>query len=63
MKEEVRLTVQAALLNSECSPQEAVQAALEAIAEFYLSETDGGWYDLVDALSTTYAVQEKSIRA
>jgi hypothetical protein len=61
--EEVRLAVQAALLNSECPPLEAVKAALEAIAEFHLSETDAGWNDLLDTLSRTYEVQEKSIRA
>ena len=61
--EAVYLDVQAALLNSECSPEAAVREALRAIAEFHLSETDKGWGDLLDALSETYGVQERSIRA
>lgn len=39
MTEDVRLSVQAALLNSECSPQEALRVALLAVAEFANSET------------------------
>ncbi len=63
LQEDVRQAVQAALLNSECSPGEAVRAALDAVAEFHLAETDEGWNELVEALSRVYGVQEKSIRA
>ena len=44
MVESVYLDVQAALLNSECSPEEALQAALRACCDSYqVVEYDKGW--------------------
>lgn len=63
LREDVRLAVQAALLNSECSPVEAVEAAIEALVEFHLSETDEGWSHLSEMLARVYGPLEKSIRA
>lgn len=45
---ETFLAVQAALLNSECSPREAVIAALQAIANFAEAESVGDFTNLVD---------------
>lgn len=43
LREEVRVAVQAALLESECSPGDAVRAALDAVSEFAVAESQ---YDL-----------------
>lgn len=55
--EEVFQRVQAALLDSECPPREAVEAALDAIAQFAAFECEmdfGDWADVgTDAWAST----------
>ncbi len=41
MSQEVFNEVQAALLNSECPPDDAVDAAMLAVMQFFMTELDG----------------------
>lgn len=55
---EVYDAVQAALLNSECSPDEAVNAALRAVAEFADMECEATEAKLQEALRKAMAERD-----